>query len=317
VALIGAFLVTVGVAVLGCALALTLSVWAGKTHEVLLATYAVWAVWLLFAPTWWAFSAGPGWLELVDPFWLALAPTWRSGAVVLEQRLVFLAAAMALSAALAGVAILRLRAAAARQSGRKEHRRRRWGDRLRPRRWWWPGPTLDGNPVLWREWHRQRPSWWGRIVWRIYAVLSAVFTAVSIREIVRNPPFNSELPIFVIGFEVAIGLLLLSVTAATTLAEERVRGSLDVLLATPLPTRSIVWGKWWGTFRSVPALAVLPGLIAGSYALFHHGHWEAPSWSSASCWPTAPRWRALGWRWPPGSPGSAAPWPRPWRPTWW
>jgi ABC-type transport system involved in multi-copper enzyme maturation permease subunit len=75
---------------------------------------------------------------------------------------------------------------------------------------------------------------------------------------------------------VAIGLLLLSVSAATTLAEERVRGSPDVLLATPLPTRSIVWGKWWGTFRSVPALAVLPGLIAGSYALFHHGHWESP-----------------------------------------
>ena len=33
-----------------------------------------------------------------------------------------------------------------------------------------------------------------------------------------------------------LGLLLLSVSAATALAEERVRGSLDVLLATPLPT---------------------------------------------------------------------------------
>ena len=25
---------------------------------------------------------------------------------------------------------------------------------------WLPGPSLDGNPVLWREWHRSRPSRW-------------------------------------------------------------------------------------------------------------------------------------------------------------
>jgi ABC-type transport system involved in multi-copper enzyme maturation permease subunit len=274
VALAGAFLVTLGVAVLGCTLALTFSVWAGKTHEVLLATYAVWAVWLLVAPTWWAFAApGPVWLEGIDPFWLALAPTWHSGAVDLGARFVFLAAMLALSTALAGVAILRLRAVAARQAGRTERRRRR-GERWRPR--WWPGPTLDGNPVLWREWHRRRPSWWGRIVWWLYAVVSVIFTALSISEIVQTPPFNSELPLFVVGFQVSIGLLLLSVTAATTLAEERVRGSLDVLLATPLSSRSIVWGKWWGTFRSVPALAVLPALIVGAATVCYHGRWEAP-----------------------------------------
>ena len=45
------------------------------------------------------------------------------------------------------------------------------------------------------------------------------------------------------GFQVAIGLLLLSVTSATSLAEERVRGSLDLLLSTPLSTRQIVVGQ--------------------------------------------------------------------------
>ena len=63
-------------------------------------------------------------------------------------------------------------------------------------------------------------------------------------------------------FQPSIGLLLLSVSSATSLAEERQRGSLDVLLATPLPTRKIVWGKWWGTFRVVPWLAVLPGILS-------------------------------------------------------
>ena len=68
------------------------------------------------------------------------------------------------------------------------------------------------------------------------------------------------------GVQVSAGLLLLSVSAATSLAEERQRGSLDVLLATPLSTRSIVLGKWWGAFRGVPPLTVLPVLIAAALA---------------------------------------------------
>jgi ABC-type transport system involved in multi-copper enzyme maturation permease subunit len=68
------------------------------------------------------------------------------------------------------------------------------------------------------------------------------------------------------GLQVSAGLLLLSVSAATSLAEERQRGSLDVLLATSLSTRSIVLGKWWGAFRGVPPLAVLPVLIAAALA---------------------------------------------------
>ncbi len=66
--------------------------------------------------------------------------------------------------------------------------------------------------------------------------------------------------------QVSAGLLLLSVSAVTSLAEERQRGSLDVLLATPLSTRSIVLGKWWGAFRGVPPLTVLPVLIAAALA---------------------------------------------------
>src|SRR4029079_7528673 len=65
------------------------------------------------------------------------------------------------------------------------------------------------------------------------------------------------------GFQVATGLLLLSATSSTSMAEERMRGSLDVLLTTPLSTREIVTGKWWGTFRLVPPLALIPALAIG------------------------------------------------------
>ena len=39
-----------------------------------------------------------------------------------------------------------------------------------------------------------------------------------------------------------------------------VRGSLDLLMSTPLSTRTIVLGKWWAVFRVVPVLAVIPAL---------------------------------------------------------
>jgi hypothetical protein len=65
----------------------------------------------------------------------------------------------------------------------------------------------------------------------------------------------------VVGFQAGLGLLLLSVGAATSLAEERARGSLDVLLATPMSTCSILAGKWWGGFRQAGRVAVWPALL--------------------------------------------------------
>ena len=59
------------------------------------------------------------------------------------------------------------------------------------------------------------------------------------------------------------GMLMLSTIAPTVLAEERVRGSLDVLLSTPLSTRSIVVAKWWGVYRLVLILALMP-IYAGA-----------------------------------------------------
>jgi ABC-type Na+ efflux pump permease subunit len=61
------------------------------------------------------------------------------------------------------------------------------------------------------------------------------------------------------------------VGAATSLAEERVRGSLDILLSTPMSTRSILAGKWWGTFRQVGPVVFWPGLL-GARPLIEDGN---------------------------------------------
>ncbi len=261
-ALVGAYVVTVGVALLGCSLALVLSLWVGKTHEALLATYAVWAVWLLWRLIVWA--AGPvlpAWTwslpPAADPFWLAFAPYWGSSSVVWDDYAWFLGTTAGISAILVSVAVLRVRAIATRDVVKRAPSPSllgRLSRRLAPGRYL-PRPSLDWNPVFWRKWHRSRPSRSARAVSAVSVVIAACCTLSAIAT-------QSSLAAAVVnGLQVFAGLLLLSVSAAGSLAEERVRGSLDVLMTTPLSTRQIVLGKWLGTYRAVPLLAVLPAIV--------------------------------------------------------
>jgi ABC-type transport system involved in multi-copper enzyme maturation permease subunit len=197
-----------------------------------------------------------------DPFLLSFAPYMAPGSVDWSNYLAFLSVAWALSAVLTLLAVLRLRTVCSREIVR--------GARGRPGRFAnalanlgarfarlvrLPGPSLDRNPVLWREWHRSRPSRMGRIITALFVVLATVFSALAL--VSRTAMIEA----WVNGLQVSVGLLLVSVTAATSLAEERVRGSLDTLMATPLSTTQIVLGKWLGSFRRVAFLAVLPVLV--------------------------------------------------------
>jgi hypothetical protein len=203
-------------------------------------------------------------MEATSPVLLVFAR--GPGAVGLGETSWFFGVCLAVSAALAAVAAWRLRPAAARESDRA---RRRVGLGRLGR--WLPGPSLDAHPVLWREWHARRPTRGVLVLWLLYAALAVACTAGAV-WLTWLFPSGGPAPLLT-ALQVAAGMLLLSISAASALAEERVRGSLDVLLATPLPTRSVVWGKWWGTFRLVPVLAAPPGLATAAVA-WHHGHWS-------------------------------------------
>lgn len=265
-AAVGALLVSLGVAVLTSTLALTLSVWMRKTYEVLLIVYFLLVVILLLLPIWtvlrhvWGLSPLPDGVKMINPFWLAYLPYLRPGTPCLSEQAVFLGVALAVSALLTVVTVLRVRAVAVHQVGRVQ-RRRSW---LSP--WfllwrWLPGPSLDGNPVLWREWHRKRPSRWSLLAWFLYGGMAYLLSLLVIVESLDSGRVR-DLAALVNALQVTIGLLLLSIASVTALAEERVRGSLDVLLATPLSTLQIVQGKWWGAYRPIFLLAVPPGLVA-------------------------------------------------------
>ena len=164
IALTLAFAIIVAVAVLGCTMALALSVWARKSHEVILATYTVFILGLLLWPIWYFLSmAGwvgppPTWALLANPFYVAFAPYADPGKLDFWDYLVFFGVALGASALLTVLAVWRTRPVACRGSVEKSK-----GPRIgligRMTRWL-PGPSLDRNPVLWREWHRSRPSRW-------------------------------------------------------------------------------------------------------------------------------------------------------------
>jgi ABC-type transport system involved in multi-copper enzyme maturation permease subunit len=278
VAVLGSFLVLVGVAFLGCALALTFSVWARRPYEVLLATYLVWIAWFLLVPgaafvSWHlGYGSRPPVAVLRSNLYMltvgANDPSDPTSPGFGEQVL-FLVAATLVSAGLLALAVLRLRPVIIGQWSRGERPERGRGSvSARPRGAARLGPTLDGNPVLWREWHRNRPSRWARVVWTAFGVLAVGLSVYSLSRFWTSSSGSRDFPAVVNGFLASIGLLLLSLTSATSLSEERRRGSLDVLLASPLSSREILWGKWWGAFRSVVVLAFLPTAVSAVLALW-------------------------------------------------
>jgi ABC-type Na+ efflux pump permease subunit len=264
-AIAGSFVVSLALAVLACTLALTISVWAEKTHEVLMAVYMVLGLWLLALPIWGGLSSGgkimapPAWFQKANPYVLVFAPYYKPGFASVADFAAFAGATIAVSAALAILSISRLRRIVIEESGRPKKERGRVLPELMRFFPSWPSPQLDGNPVLWREWSRNRQS---RLATRLWAVLNLIVWASmawGTYEAIAGGTWPSS-DGFGFGFMILLmfGLLMLSATAPTALAEERVLGSLDTLLATPLSTRSILAAKWWGMYRRVLVLAIAP-----------------------------------------------------------
>lgn len=296
VGLIGSLLVILAVAIFGCSLALTLSIWGKKTHEVLMMAYVFGILYLLAAPISlglfellprnWRGSQLTLFHELLrfNPVFLVLSavePMPMMRPVTFQTNLAFLCLGLTVSASLIGVSIWRIRSVVVGQLGKVERgreRRRSLRARLagaiesdrfarmapgtagvsRKLRSLWPSPSLDHNPVYWRECQRKQPTRMDLISWGIYILFCGGFSIYAIQLALSGQTWGMGLGVFVNVVQVPLGLLLLSVSAATSLSEERQRGSLDVLMVTPMSTRSIVWGKWRGAFRSVPPLLILP-----------------------------------------------------------
>ncbi len=264
--------VTFATAILGCALALAFSVRSTKVHEVLMAVYGIESIWVVGPLVWMILQelgvpfGPPEWFWMINPFVLAWAPYDTRNPVGLEIYAMTLCAMLVLSSGLVLYAVFRLRAEA--KSGTRTRRWKAFSWISRARAWVDAkrfSPSLDHDPVLWRECRRGRPSRLARIIWGCYFALAIAGTAWSI-FMITCVDADSETVGVLSGIQVTFGLLLVSIMAPTALAEERARGSLEVLMTTPLTTDQIVLAKWRAAFRIVPAVALLPAIGALVFA---------------------------------------------------
>jgi ABC-type transport system involved in multi-copper enzyme maturation permease subunit len=267
-----AYVVLLGTGVVGTALALLLSVWGRKPHEVLLVVYLIEVLWLLAYPIYSAvdavvFRAGmvPEWLRDLNPFVLAFAPYTRPGTVEWGEYGQFLLVTCTVAAACTLLAIVSVRPVTLRHDAVIQ-RPKAPGRRARRLQ----GPALERNPLLWYEAHRKRPSRWTRAVWGAYTFCGVGGVGLVLYDWVASGTRPMEGPAILNTLLPSVGLLLAGVGAVTALSEERARGNLDVLLATPLPTRAIVWAKWRAAFRPVPRLLLVPAFL-GSLLAFTPG----------------------------------------------
>jgi ABC-type transport system involved in multi-copper enzyme maturation permease subunit len=280
VALTLAFAIILAVALLGCTLALALSVWARKPHEVVMAVYTFWALILVAYPVWegltrsGAIAGPPRWLLVANPFYLAYMPYIAPNSTGWWEYTVFFAVTLGFSVVLVFLSVWRMRPAST-LTRRRTRRTPHLGLFARLSRKL-PAPSLDFNPVLWREWHRSRPSPWMMILVGLTigtTTLGCIVGAIAMwREGVAVGGGSTAVYAGIWSYllQVAFGLLMLSAVAPMSLAEERQRASLDVLLTTPLSTRTIVIGKWLGTCRLVPWFTLGPGLVALALATARH-----------------------------------------------
>lgn len=281
--LLRAFILTAGVAVFACSLALFFSIWAKKPHQALLAAYWVLGMWCVVSVVASYFYSGTlsprfgdslYWLQVTNPLFAVLTSYTEDQRERWLQPLVFTGVTVGLSAILLLIAVSRLRLVVIRQGDKPAKTARadaplRILNRI-------PGPPLDRDPILWREWHRKRPGKWAGRLWSLYGVLSLLASGYVISLYYLEPGRGnpSALASLVNAAQITAGLLLLTISATTTLGEERDRGSLDVILTTPLSTSEILLGKWLGTAAMIPRLAILPIWISLGLAMVS-GQWLA------------------------------------------
>ncbi len=278
--LLGAYLVVVGSALVGSSLGLCLSVWARKPHQALLGAYAILGTALLVWPVAqgvaarWTNGLGPVLERLLadlNPVVLVILPSWATPVGLgLADQAAFLAVCVLVSWMVLGLTTSRVRPVSLSQVNRPA-RRPRPGLPAKTVGFI-PGPDLDANPILWREWHRKRPTLWVGRAWTAFGILALLASANVLALYYLYPGEDSSaLAGHVNAGVVGLGLLLLGISSASSLAEERDRGSLDVIMTTTLTTREIVTGKWWGSFAMVGRLAILPTWVAAGMAMVSGG----------------------------------------------
>ncbi len=251
------------------AIAMLASVWCRQTRDAVLVTYLV-----LLAGFVLTYFPWTSLLHNLDP-WRAVAlynPAQRG-----PRLLRFALGWLVPGAVCLMLAAWRLRRAYLKQLGTTTRTRRRWWQASRRR--------VRGNPVAWRErcvqgiaplaWMRALPRWAGLVAmalasvggltWMVTESLPAGVPAAfregglpGVLDELHRLDAGASMKVVITHALLAMAFLTLvvAIRASGSITEERERGTWDGVLLTPMPTRQIVRGKWWGILQALyPYLA--------------------------------------------------------------
>ncbi|HZZ82454.1 MAG TPA: hypothetical protein VFE62_28405 [Gemmataceae bacterium] len=278
-ALILALLIALPVAVAfgGGGLALAVSTVTRTARDALLVVY-LFEVLLLFAPLLGHYLAGPS-REWIDP----LNPYQGIGALAASRDLVPALTTIGMWT-LIGIlgcawATWRLRPAYLNAA---DGPKRRWSLLS-----FWRGPAVTDRPMLWKELHIEQAHSFSRIVkWLgILAVAAYSGTCLLLSALVAWGTWIEDDPDGVAWALSALSDLLswswltawliqwaLGLRAAASITSERMRGTWDALLVSPLHASEIVWAKIYGSIYGLRALlgslilVWTAGLLCGALA---------------------------------------------------
>ena len=252
----------VGVAMAAGALGLCLSVWAKRTRQALVGTYALLLLYLVVVPLGlavvdqipnWGFDES-WWLGILHPFFLLGEVIEYRGDDV-PRVWAFAGGCAVVSLLLVALAVWRLRPVYIRQTYGTPKRVKRRRRNL---------PPVWSNPVAWKEVFTLRHSGLGRLSMVVYVLLFACFVFSYGYERWRDLAYSGGgEPMLRMAVPTLIGLTLVlaGLTAAGLITGERDRHTLEVLLATPLGGSQIVWGKLLGVGWRMMGWLVPPVLL--------------------------------------------------------
>jgi len=153
------------------------------------------------------------------------------------------------------------------------------GERTRPPRSVW------ANPIAWRE-AVTRAS--GGMILRWGVILSGLAASIYIFvRFVDGTLVASDVPVFLGSLTIiqfAVALIIATNTASTSITKEKESKTMDLLLATPLTSTYILWGKLRGLVSfAVPLLVgpVIVLLVFAVYGFFRGGAFHVISLEAA------------------------------------
>ena len=243
-------------------LAVACSLWSSGIMPAALGMYTATTAWLCVELA--QYFPGvllPRWVRVVNPF--ALISPGGPVPPRMEDAAIFMAGTICFTIALLEIVAATLRRCVLARENPRWRKAPRMLAAIRAaasrRPAWYPGPTLDGNPVLWREWQRGRSALGLQAFWVGYLICSAVATVIGAREYWSGDA-DQPLLIAVAGYALGVGVLALAIQAGLSWSEEKsaAREGLDLLLATPLSGAAIIGGKWWGVGRYILLVVIFP-----------------------------------------------------------